>query len=134
MKAVRAISVVYGACCLVVVGALLFLFIAGSHNDLGRNILLLFIVSFWSGVPLLFVSAWSLISKRTPSRGVGLFVMLASLAPSVVYLISLLSRTPTPSGEHVLGFALSTASAFLPAIISLVLFLFVLKGASHETR
>ena len=133
MKVMRVVSAVYGACCLVVVCALLFLLIAGSQSDLGRNILLLFLASFWSGVPLLFVSAWSLKSKRAPARRVRPFAMLASLAPSIVYLISLLSKTPTPSGEHVLGVATSIALAFLPTAISLVLLLSVLKGASHET-
>jgi len=134
MKVVKMISVVYGACCLAVVGALLFLMIAGSQSDLGRSILLLFLVSFWGGVPLLLVSAWSLKSKRAPSRGVGLFMMLASLAPAAVHLISLLSKAPIPNEGQLPEFALSIGLAFLPAIISLVLFLFVLKGASHEAR
>lgn len=133
MKAVKAISVVYGACCLVVVCALLFLMIAGSQSDLGRNILLLFLASFWSGVPLLLISAWSLKSKREPSHGIGLSMLLFSLAPAIVYLVSLLSKAPVPN-EQALELALPVASAFLPAIISLVLFLLVLKGASHETR
>ena len=134
MKITRTISVVYGACCLVVVVALLFLFIAGSHNDLGQSILLLFLVSFWSGIPLLLISAWSLKSKREPSRGIGLFMLLVSLTPAVVYLIGLLSKAPAPNGGQVLEFTLSITLTFLPAIISLMLFLPVMKGASHETR
>lgn len=134
MKVVKTISVVYGACCLVVVGALLFLLIAGSHNDLGRNILLLFLVSFWSGIPLLSISAWSLKSKREPSRGIGLFMLFVSLAPAVVYLIGMLPGAPTPNGGQVLEHALSIALTFLPVIISLALFLSTLKGASRETR
>jgi hypothetical protein len=40
---------------------------------------------------------------------------------------------PIPDEGQLPGFALSIALAFLPTIINLLL-LFVLKGASHETR
>ncbi|MBQ9002623.1 MAG: hypothetical protein IJ087_12295 [Eggerthellaceae bacterium] len=134
MKAAKTISVVYGACCLVVVCALLLLMVSGAMSALGRNILLLFLASFWSGVPLLLISAWSLKSKREPSRGIGLSMLLFSLAPAIVYLVSLLSKAPALNGGQALELALSIALTFLPVLISLALFLLVLRGASHETR
>lgn len=134
MKTIRLISAMYGACCLAVVCALLVLMVVGTQSALGFNILLLFLVVFWSGVPLLLLSAHSLKSKEAPSRRAGVSALLASLAPAVIYLVGQLSSMPAPGAGRQLEHPLSLVLTFLPALISLALFLPVLIGGAHEAR
>lgn len=132
MKCMRVISVIYGTCCLVVVCALLFLMLLGTQSALGFNISLLFLSVFWSGVPVLLYSAYSLKSKRTPSRRTGIAALAILLAPAIVCLVGQISAIAPADSGHEPAIASSLALTFLPALISLVLLLILLKGGSHE--
>lgn len=128
------VSVAYGACCSLATCAILLVMVVSRQSPLGFNISLLFLTVFWSGVPLLLLSVYSL-RRRCTSRIVSGAALLLSFAPAAVCLFYPLAKIYFFGGDSSLVVITPLiALLFAPVVISLILLLLLISSCFAEKQ
>lgn len=120
-KVIRVIAIAYGALCSLAFAAIVFLLILGSVSPLGFSIAMLCLSLAWSGLSLL---AYSLLREKQPKvKGAkyGALFIVVGLLPSVIEFVL------ADPGLWSIDALQSLLITFMPAIISLVLFIALLS-------
>jgi hypothetical protein len=128
---IRKASLAYGAYCSVAVCATLLFMLCSRQSPLGQNLTLLFLAVFWSGVPLLPLSIYSLKGRGMAriARGV---VPLLSLVPALVCLFYPIMNIFVVGGLSRIGIAPLVVLLFAPVTISAILLLLLISRCFPE--
>lgn len=129
---IRMISVIYGSCCSLLFCAIVLLLVAGRMSALGVNLALFALVIVWSGIPLMLVSMHSLKTGAMVSRTLGIVSLFVLIAPAAVYFFYQCLVFSSFSAMEDLGVFFSFTLAFLPAFVSLTLFLLLMVSYSKN--